>query len=253
MHINASKLCGRWTRWSVAGHLLCATIWLQPSASAASIHQRHSLAFCWLDWRPRTAGWALAASTLFSSFQSTGPPCLCRRSSSPPSDHCSDSWGAALSHGVKKLDTRTKLKKKKKGWHGMGKWRGNRSVCLYPSPPIQPHTPIVLAGQRKWDRLVCAGHTRTHTCTRSAPDGKRVFNKMEPVSGSESEVVLCYVINSTLRVPKCDCVADLGPRETTCKTVTIWLQSGQFRVQWILSGGKSQVTCIIAAGMRVDG
>lgn len=61
-YINNSKLCSRWIRWSMLGHLLWTTMWPQPSADPASIHRSHSLAFCWLDWRRRSASSTLCVS-----------------------------------------------------------------------------------------------------------------------------------------------------------------------------------------------
>lgn len=172
------------------------------------------------------------AHTLFS-IQSTGPLSLCHRFSSPPSDHCSDSWGAASSQGGQKSQHKHKgFLKKRMAWDGEVK---GKQVSLHVSlPTYTPHTPMVLAGQRKWDRLVCAGHShaRTHTHAQG-PDGKCVFNKMEPVSGSGSEV--CYVISSTLTLPLCDCVTDLGPKVTNVQSPSGDLIAN-WTVQCILSG-----------------
>lgn len=71
-----------------------------------------------------------------------------------------------------------------------------QSACTPPHLlPLLPHCPsrTEKVGQ------ACVRDTCTRTHTHAVPDGKRVFNKMEPVWGSEDEVASCYVINSTLK------------------------------------------------------
>lgn len=177
-YINKTKQCSRWIRWGMVGHLLWTTMWLQPSAGPVSIHRTHSLAFCWLDRRPRSASWTLSVSHC----------CLYSR---PQTLHLSVSAPARLlqitaqisrprlSHGGHKhawahTQTRTHTKLNYKDSMGRGSEREiGQSAC---TPPLLTAPPCP-GWMGKWDRQGDK-HTHTyiitHTHTQNAPEGKHV-------------------------------------------------------------------------------
>lgn len=189
-YINKTKQCSRWIRWGMVGHLLWTTMWLQPSAGPVSIHRTHSLAFCWLDRRPRSASWTLSVShcCLYSRPQtlhlSVSAPArllqITTQISRPQLSH------EGHKHAWAHTQTRTHTKLNYKDSMGRGSEREiGQSAC---TPPLLT-TPPVLAG---WESGTSKGtnththtyiimHTYNHTHTQNAPEGKRVFDKIEPV------------------------------------------------------------------------
>ncbi len=234
-YINKTKLCGRWIRWSMVGHLLWTTMWLQPSAGPVSIHRSHSLAFCRLDWRPRSASWTLSVShCCFYSCPQTlhlsvsAPTLLLQitaQTSRPPLSH--------EGHTHKHTHTHTKLNYR----DGMG--RGSereigQSACT--PPLLNPLT--VLAGQEsgagKGTHTHTHKHTHTHTHTHTHINTRLQMGNMcvwqdGTCWGSEGMAALCYVINSTFRLV-CDRATDQGLHIMIpqCKGIK-WRLSGQFR------------------------
>ena len=201
-HINNTKLCGRWIRWSMVGHLLWTTMWLQPSAGPVSIHRSHSLAFCCSDWRPRSASWtpSLCPTVVFIPVHKKKPlhlsvsaPALLLQITAQTSRAPLSREGHTNTHTH--THTHTKLN------YGDGTGRGSereigQSAC---TPPLlnPPHCP---GWTGKWGRQ---GDTHTHkhthvrTHTHTTPDGEHVCLTKWNLLGFRGHgcVVLCHQLN----------------------------------------------------------